>query len=114
MKNETRNKLPSANQLTILDALHTGCKRYGLEIVEVTGLKWGSVYPTLHHMEQELGYLTAWDEKEPGESGIARRYYRITGVGLRARNAAHAAAQAVAEEFARPLPPVPVPAGGAD
>lgn len=43
----------------------------------------GSLYPTLHRMEQK-GYVESkWGEDTPEERGGARRkYYAITGVGI--------------------------------
>ncbi len=65
-------------------------ERYGLEIIEAVKkasggkikLGFGSLYPTLHKLE-EKGYLEArWGDETPEERGGARRrYYRITGLG---------------------------------
>lgn len=65
-------------------------ERYGLEIIEavkeVSGgkiqLGFGSLYPTLHKLEEQ-GFLEAhWGDETPEERGGARRkYYRITGLG---------------------------------
>jgi DNA-binding PadR family transcriptional regulator len=65
-------------------------ERYGLEIIEAVKkasggkiqLGFGSVYPSLHKLE-EKGFLVArWGDETPEERGGARRrYYRITGLG---------------------------------
>jgi DNA-binding PadR family transcriptional regulator len=67
-------------------------ERYGLEIIEAVKeasggkikLGFGSLYPTLHKLE-EKGYLEArWGDETPEERGGARRrYYRITGLGVK-------------------------------
>lgn len=65
-------------------------ERYGLEIIEAVKeasggriqLGFGSLYPTLHKLEQK-GFLEArWgDETLEERGGARRRYYRITGLG---------------------------------
>jgi DNA-binding PadR family transcriptional regulator len=65
-------------------------ERYGLEIIEAVKeaskgkikLGFGSLYPTLHKLE-EKGFLEArWGDETPEERGGARRrYYGITGLG---------------------------------
>jgi DNA-binding PadR family transcriptional regulator len=57
--------------------------RYGFDIIEVTGLASGTVYPILRRLE-EAGLLrsrweavqTARDDQRP-----PRRYYQVTGAG---------------------------------
>ncbi|MDH4122524.1 MAG: PadR family transcriptional regulator [Thermoplasmata archaeon] len=72
-------------QLCLLALLTQGSK-YGLQIInelsEMSGgffdLKEGTLYPALRRLE-ERGYLKSeWVERE---SGIPRRYYRITEKG---------------------------------
>ncbi|MEM2839753.1 MAG: PadR family transcriptional regulator [Thermoplasmata archaeon] len=72
-------------QLCLLSLLSQGSK-YGLQIItelrDMTGgffdLKEGTLYPALRRLE-ERGYLKSeWVERE---SGIPRRYYKITDKG---------------------------------
>lgn len=74
-------------QLCLLSLLNEDSK-YGLQIINELrdrsggffDLKEGTLYPALRRME-ERGYLkSAWVERE---SGIPRRYYRITEKGKR-------------------------------
>ena len=89
--------VPVGKELLLLEILAgSGRPRYGKEMMEEAGLKHGTIYPTLYRME-ERGYVTAWEERAPGERGIGRRMYQITGLGQRALNAAYAAAAAFAK-----------------
>lgn len=72
--------------LTLLD----GKSLYGLQIMDAINtvgkqrrkLRTGSLYTTLHRMEQKKLVLAAWGEEEDGRSGGARRkYYRATELG---------------------------------
>lgn len=72
-------------QLCLLSLLNRG-SRYGLQIINELrdtsdgffDLKEGTLYPALRRLE-EKGYLRSeWVERE---SGIPRRYYRITEKG---------------------------------
>lgn len=72
-------------QLCLLSLLSQGSK-YGLQMInelrEISGgffdLKEGTLYPALRRLE-EKGYLKSeWVERE---SGIPRRYYKITEKG---------------------------------
>lgn len=78
---------PSRDQLgyhpaLILSALEAGA-RYGLEVIERTGLSSGTVYPALRRLEA-AGFLAGqWEDQERahGDGRPARRYYRITPEG---------------------------------
>jgi DNA-binding SARP family transcriptional activator/DNA-binding PadR family transcriptional regulator len=64
-------------------------KQYGLQIAKQTGLAAGSLYPILSRLEQ-IGWLgSEWEDSDPHRDGRPRRrYYHLTGVGLkRARQA---------------------------
>ncbi len=58
---------------------------YGLELMELTGLRSGTIYPLLHRLRQD-GWLTAsTEEVDPVEAARPRRrLYRLTGSGERA------------------------------
>lgn len=72
--------------LTLLE----GKSLYGLEIMDAVNamgqqrrkLRPGSLYTTLHRMEQKDLVLATWGEEEDGRSGGARRkYYKATELG---------------------------------
>lgn len=76
---------------------------YGLELMDQTGLKSGTLYPVLARLE-EAGWVTSsWEDADPRAAGRPRRrYYELTGVGQRAGGAALG-------EFSQ----LPTPAAGA-
>lgn len=54
-------------------------ERYGLEVIEATGMKSGSLYPILHRLESRGFLLSSWEDPA---SAIAaqrrpRRRYRL-------------------------------------
>ncbi len=68
--------------LAILRALAEG-HRYGFDIMEVTGLPGGTVYPALAKLERDRLVSSSWedptiahDEKRP-----PRRYYALSTAG---------------------------------
>ncbi|GIF42072.1 PadR family transcriptional regulator [Actinoplanes xinjiangensis] len=72
-------------------------QRYGLEIVESTGLLPGTIYPILARLEQAGWLHSQWEEADESVVGRPRRrYYRLTPDGA----AAAAEAQARAEQRA--------------
>jgi PadR family transcriptional regulator PadR len=69
--------------LTMLQA--TSAEHYGLELAKATGLKSGTIYPTLARLE-EAGWITgSWEQIDPTVEGRRpRRYYRLTASGVSA------------------------------
>ncbi|GGA76936.1 hypothetical protein GCM10011507_30340 [Edaphobacter acidisoli] len=57
--------------------------RFGFEIMEVTGLPSGTVYPALRRLERDALVQSDWEpEAEATENARpARRYYEITKTG---------------------------------
>jgi PadR family transcriptional regulator, regulatory protein PadR len=57
--------------------------RYGLELIRLTGIPSGSLYPILYRL-QEHGWLDAhWEAIDPVTEGRpARRFYRLTPEGV--------------------------------
>jgi len=76
--------VPTARVLAALLA-DPDADRYGLDLMQATGLPSGTLYPILHRL-QEAGWVTArWEEIDPVEHGRpARRYYRLTPEGTTA------------------------------
>lgn len=66
----------------ILKALSLGY-RFGFEIMEITGLPSGTVYPALRRLERDNLVQSDWEpEDEATQNGRpARRYYQITKPG---------------------------------
>ena len=67
---------------TILNAVANGYL-YGFDIVDMTGMPGGTVYPALRRLE-ESGFLTSQWEKERiahAELRPRRKYYEITRAG---------------------------------
>lgn len=73
----------------ILKALSLGY-RFGFEIMEVTGLPSGTVYPALRRLERDALVQSDWeDEDEATENARpARRYYQVNEAGKAAALAA--------------------------
>ena len=66
----------------ILQALENGHK-YGLEVMAVTGLASGTVYPALRRLE-DAGYVdSSWEPQSMAvaEQRPARKYYEVTKEG---------------------------------
>ena len=62
----------------ILQALASG-SRHGFQIMEVTGLASGTVYPVLRRLEREKAVDSAWEDEDAAhEAGRRRR--RIYGL----------------------------------
>jgi DNA-binding PadR family transcriptional regulator len=72
----------SYNATLVLSALSRGA-RYGLEIMERTGLSSGTVYPALRRCEAEGLVRAEWESEEEAQRGWrpARRYYGLTPEG---------------------------------
>ena len=95
---QTREDTPVAlnyNELLVLQALGSGC-RYGLEVVTLTRLSAGTVYPILRRLESRE-YTTTREEDEEAahaEGRPARRLHEVTPAGrivlARAREEFHA------------------------
>ena len=66
----------------ILQALASG-SRHGFQIMEVTGLPSGTVYPVLRRLEREDAVVSEWEaEEQAREAGRpARRVYGLTESG---------------------------------
>jgi len=87
--------------LTLLETVLAEPRRswYGLELMDCTGLRSGTVYPILHRLTRD-GWLSMHQEEiDPVTEGRPRRrLYMLTGVGeteaqreldLRSRRSAH-------------------------
>ena len=69
----------------ILQAVANGY-RYGFDIMDVTGLPSGTVYPALRRMEQAGFVDSRWEDDATAqtEGRPARKYYEVTAAGREA------------------------------
>lgn len=84
-KGPERTRSLTYNTVLVLQALAGSCE-YGLEVIQLTGLSSGTVYPILRRLESEGLVEALWEDEEEArdEGRPARRYYRVTGAGGRA------------------------------
>jgi PadR family transcriptional regulator, regulatory protein PadR len=60
-------------------------ERYGLELMQQTGLPSGTLYPILVRLERAGWVSSRWEEIDPvAEGRPSRRYYRLTPDGAAA------------------------------
>jgi DNA-binding PadR family transcriptional regulator len=73
--------------VAVLQALLADSDRewYGLELMEVTGLSSGTLYPLLHRLVLD-GWLVRTREARSDIGGTERRLYKLSGVGQRVGN----------------------------
>jgi PadR family transcriptional regulator PadR len=57
--------------------------QYGFELMEVTGLPSGTVYPALRRLEQAELIRAEWESQDAAFAELrpARKYYSLTGAG---------------------------------
>ena len=79
----SRSAKVSHTAAMILQTVHNGWN-YGFDIMDVTGLPSGTVYPALRRMESEGWISSEWEpeSKSLAAQRPARKYYRITASGL--------------------------------
>lgn len=88
--------LTSFTGVLILQSLAQGY-RFGFDIMQVTGLPSGTIYPALRRLES-LGFVTSDWEKDLNarkEGRPRRRYYTLTPAGRRHLKVSEARVQAV-------------------
>jgi PadR family transcriptional regulator, regulatory protein PadR len=55
---------------------------YGMELIEKTGLKSGTLYPVLARLERAKWLTSNWETTDPKAAGRPRRrFYRLTAEG---------------------------------
>lgn len=68
--------------VSVLKAVRSGYA-YGFDVMEITGLPSGTVYPALSTLERR-GYVRArWERRDAASAAgrPRRRYYKLTGSG---------------------------------
>ena len=75
--------------LHVIQAVAAG-HRYGFDVMDVTGLPSGSVYPALSRLERDGLLRSSWESAELAHEAKRppRRYYRVTARGIEALDAA--------------------------
>ena len=87
----------SLTSAIILLAISNG-RRYGFEIMDGTGLPSGTIYPALRRLEKSRLIRSDWESTAAAESnGPPRKYFRVTGEGKLALEAAEKRFPAVAQ-----------------
>ncbi len=76
------NKYLSFTMALILQALDNGY-RYGFEVMQVTGLASGTIYPALRRLEDALLIKSKWENQKiaQAEQRPPRKYYEVTKAG---------------------------------
>jgi DNA-binding PadR family transcriptional regulator len=79
-----RNYL-SYTMALILQALENGY-RYGFDVMTITGLPSGTVYPALRRLEDAMYVVSKWEKQSVAvaEQRPARKYYEVTKAGGKA------------------------------
>src|SRR5260370_19923904 len=80
MAGETKLSHPSA---MILHALQAGYV-YGFSVMEVTGLRSGTVYPALRRLERDVLIRSQWERQSVADEEMRppRKYYKLTRSGV--------------------------------
>ncbi len=75
-------KYLSYTMALILQAIENGY-RYGFEIMQITGLASGTVYPALRRLEDQVLIKSKWEKQSiaQAEQRPARKYYEVTKSG---------------------------------
>jgi len=55
--------------------------RYGFDIMDVTGLPSGTVYPALRRLERDQLIQSKWESEAVAQDRPQRKYYRVTRLG---------------------------------
>src|SRR3712207_3383440 len=88
----------------ILSSVRAGI-RYGFEIMDMTGLPSGTVYPALRRMEQAGLVRSRWesDHDAVAQQRPARKYYALTREGQQALSSAQRRYRPLEQMVARDL-----------
>lgn len=92
----------------VLHAIAAG-HRYGFDIMDVTGIPDGTVYPALRRLH-DAGLLDArWEDADEAAllNRPARKYYRLTKEGVQAHADAVQRFPGIAHTFGPPAPDTP-------
>ena len=75
----------STSAAIVLQAIDNGYQ-YGFDIMDITGLPSGTVYPALRRLEEMRMVSTKWENHEKAHKNQrpARKFYQITRMGKEA------------------------------
>ena len=94
----------SYNGALVLQCITRG-HRYGFEMMRVTGLASGTVYPLLRRLEHGGLVTSSWEDVDPSEEGRPqRRVYIATKEGKKALTSALERLAEHRQLFDRPIP----------
>ena len=94
----------SYNSALVLQCITQG-HRYGFEMMRVTGLPSGTVYPLLRRLEHAGLVFSTWEDVDPSEEGRPqRRVYVATEEGKKVLAAALERLAGHRQLLERPLP----------
>jgi len=82
--------------------------RYGYDLMKAAGLPSGTLYPILARLEGQKLVASAWETPEQ-EGQRPRRYYRLTGEGIRVARLELAQASAARRNAPARAPRRPAP-----
>jgi DNA-binding PadR family transcriptional regulator len=77
-----RHKYLSYTMALILQAIENGY-RYGFDIMQITGLASGTIYPALRRLEDAMLIKSRWEEQSiaQAQQRPPRKYYEVTKAG---------------------------------
>ena len=91
----------------VLQALAKGAG-YGFDVMDLTGLPSGTVYPILRRFEEAGWVESEWEDVDPHREGRPRRrHYALTAAGTAALAIAAERYRMHARLFDQPLSPAP-------
>ena len=90
--NDSKDRALTYKELLVLQALAEGC-RYGFEVMSLTDLSAGTVYPILRRAEAERLVCSEMEDIEEARAGghPRRRFHTITAQGYQALSTAREA-----------------------
>ena len=85
----------------VLQSISRG-HRYGFDIMDVSGLPDGTVYPALRRLEDAGMLVSEWESEEEASKRPPRCYYALTAPGEEMLATAHSKFRALAGAIAEP------------
>jgi PadR family transcriptional regulator len=97
----------SFSAAAILHAIDHGYA-YGFDVMDITGLPSGTVYPALRRMEEDGLVVSKWEKAETAHKDARppRKYYELTRSGREALHAAADRYRLPAATSAHPVKPI--------
>lgn len=105
--NENKPPRVTRQMLQVLATMleHPSEEFYGMELIEKTGLKSGTLYPVLARLEGANWLSSSWELADPKAAGRPRRrFYRLTAEGEPAARRELSRARAELGGIPKPVP----------